>query len=154
LFAGEIVNQENRAIGELPTDPETNTRYRHLNQLNPELWRQAADLVENNSANQIDGILKITVNALEIPWFNRIVSIHPATKTMTYPDESQLQLRYQEGLVILTLLNYLTKHSQLPPDTELINENHLTGGTTFFRGPHLMTSIILAQRTTSLLPGG
>jgi hypothetical protein len=46
LFAGEIVNQENRAIGELPTDPETNTRYRHLNQLNPELWRQAADLVE------------------------------------------------------------------------------------------------------------
>ena len=140
------MNQEKRATEELPTNPESNARYRHLNQLNPELWQQAAALVENNPAKQIDGIFKITENTLEISWFNRIVSIQPATKTMTYPGDSQLQLRYQEGLVILTLLNYLIKHHQLPPDTELINENHLTGGTTFFRGPHLMASIILAQR--------
>ena len=140
------MNQENRATEELPTDPETNARYRQLNQLNPEWWQQAVTLINDTRTNQIDGILKITENTLEIPWFNRVVSIHPATKTMTYPGENRPQLRYQEGLVILALLNYLIKHRQLPPDTELINENHLTGGTTFFRGPHLMTSIILAQR--------
>ena len=140
------MNQENRVTEELPTDPESNARYRHLNQLNPEWWRQAATLIDDTRTNQIAGILKITENTLEIPWFNRTVSIHPATKTMTYPGENQPQLRYQEGLVILALLNYFTTHSQLPPDTELINENHLTGGTTFFRGPHLMASKILAQR--------
>ncbi len=142
---GEIVNQENRTTEALPTDPETNARYRHLNQLNPAWWQQAVTLIDDPRINH-NGILKITENSLEIPWFNRVVRIHPATKTMTYLDENQPQLRYQEGLVILALLNYLIKHSQLPPDTELINENHLTGGTTFFRGPHLMTSIILAQR--------
>ena len=137
--------KKNIVTEELPTDPETNARYRHLNQLNPEWWQQAAALVENTRTNLIEGILKATENTLEIPWFNRVVSIHPTTKTMTYPGDNQPQLRYQEGLVILALLNYLAKHNKLPPDTELINENHLTGGTTFFRGPHLMASIILAQ---------
>ncbi len=135
----------NPLIGELPTDPETNARYSHLKQLNPEWWQRAVALIATPLTDQITGILKTTEDTLEIPWFNRVVSIHPATRTMNYIGDRQPQLRYQDGLVILALLNYLTKHRQLPPDTELINENHLTGGTTFFRGPHLMASVILAQ---------
>jgi len=64
---------------------------------------------------------------------------------MFYPDDRQNQLGYQEGLVILALINYLANHEKLPPDSEPINENHLTGGATFFRGPHLMASVILAR---------
>lgn len=140
------MTREKQVPEELPTDPETNTRYQHLSQLNPEWWQQAAALVENTRTNQLEGILKNTEYTLEIPWFNRIVSIHPTTRTMTYLGDNQPRLRYQEGLVILALLKYLSKHKKLPPDTELINENHLTGGTTFFRGPHLMASLVLAQQ--------
>ena len=140
------MNRRTSTAEELPINPETNARYRHLNQLNPAWWQQAAILIDDPRANQIDGILKITENTLEIPWFNRSVSIHPASRTMAYSGDRQPRLHYQDGLVILTLLNYFTKHRQLPPDTELINENHLTGGTTFFRGPHLMASTILSQR--------
>jgi len=140
------VKQENRIAEELPTNPETNARYSRLEQLNPEWWMQAATLIDNFKAKQISGILKSTEKTIEIPWFNRVVKIQPTTRTMMYKGKNQPPLSYQEGLVILSLLNYLKKHDQLPPDTELINENHLTGGTTFFRGPHLMASIILAQR--------
>ena len=140
------MNQDNRTSEKLPTDPETNIRYSNLNQLNPEWWQQTAILINNTRTNQINEILRTTENSLEILWFNRIVSIHPTTKTMAYLGNNQPRLRYQEGLVILALLNYLLEHNQLPPDTELINENHLTGGTTFFRGPHLMASKILAQQ--------
>ncbi len=140
------MHQGNIASGESPTDPETNARYRDLNQLNPKWWLQAATLIDDTRTIKIDEILKTTGDILVIPWFNRRICIHPTAKTITYQGENQLQLRYQEGLVILALLDYFTKHRHLPPDTELINENHLTGGTTFFRGPHLMASTILAQR--------
>lgn len=140
------MDQENIASGALPTNPETNARYRDPSQLNPKWWLQAATLLDNTRTNQIDEILKTVGDTIEIPWFNRRICIHPTTKTMIYQGESELQIRYQEGLVILALLNYLTKHNQLPPDSDFINENHLTGGTTFFRGPHLMASTILAQR--------
>jgi len=128
----------------LPIDPETNTRYSCLDQINREWWRQIASLVSTGT-DRTGGIFKITDNCLEMPWFNRIVSINPAIKSMTYLNDSIFKPGYQDGLVIMALLNYLTKHSQLPPDTELINENHLTGGTTFFRGPHQMASINVAQ---------
>jgi len=139
------VNEKRQAAAGLPTDPETNSRYSHLNQLNHKWWQQAAILAETQ-ANQTGGVLTITDNCIKMPWFNRIVNIQPATKSMTYLNDNHSQPGYQDGLVILALLNYLTVHQQLPPDTELINENHLTGGTTFFRGPHLMASVILAQR--------
>ncbi len=140
------MNEEKRVTAELPTDPETNARYQHLNQLNPEWWQIVSTLAENTRTNQIEGISKGTGNTLEMPWFNRIISIRPSSRTITYLGDQQPRLRYQEGLVILALLNYLAEHKKLPPETELINENHLTGGTTFFRGPHLMASLILAQQ--------
>ncbi len=140
------MTEEKRVTPELPTDPEANARYRHLSQLNPEWWQLAQNLLESTRTNPIDEVVKSTENTLEIPWFNRIVSIHPPTRTMTYLGDQQPRLHYQEGLVILALLNYLAQQKKLPPDTELINENHLTGGTTFFRGPHLMSSVILAQK--------
>ena len=114
----------------LPVDPETNTRYSCLDQINSEWWRQVATLVSTGT-DRTGEIFKITDNCLEMPWFNRIVSINPAIKSMTYLNDSIFKPGYQDGLVIMALLNYLTKHSQLPPDTALINENHLTGGTTF-----------------------
>jgi len=41
--------------------------------------------------------------------------------------------------------NKMQKNLQIG-HSELVNENYLAGGTTFFRGPHLMASIILARR--------
>ncbi len=141
------MTEKKEVTPELPGDPEANARYQHLNQLNPQWWQIARNLAEDTrTIITIDGIVKSAENTLEIPWFNRIVSIHPPTRIMTYLGDRQPRLHYQEGLVILALLNYLARQKKLPRDTGLVNENHLTGGTTFFRGPHLMASVIIAQK--------
>ncbi|MBN2231685.1 MAG: DUF3786 domain-containing protein [Deltaproteobacteria bacterium] len=56
------------------------------------------------------------------------------------------RISYQEGLAILGLLMYAAGHDALPPATELVSAEHLTGGTTFFRGPHVMASVLVAER--------
>ena len=142
---GKIVHKPEPATGKSPTDPESNARYRRLDQLNPKWWRQAATLVATQTS-RADDALKIVGTCLEITWFKRTVKIDPSRMSMIYLDDRQTGLGYQEGLVILTLIDYLSNHAKLPPDSELVNENYLTGGTTFFRGPHLMASIILARR--------
>jgi hypothetical protein len=56
------------------------------------------------------------------------------------------RISYQEGLAILGLLRYAAGHDALPPATELVSAEHLTGGAAFFRGPHVMASVLVAKR--------
>jgi len=43
------------------------------------------------------------------------------------------------------LLYYASSHESLPPVEGLITAAHFKGGTTFFRGPHVMASVLIAR---------
>ena len=142
---GKLAQNPESDTGKLPADPESSAQYCRLDQLNPKWWQRAATLAATRTS-RANNALKTVNSSLEITWFKRTVKIDPQRKSMFYSDDRRNRLGYQEGLVILGLINYLADHEKLPPDGELINENHLTGGATFFRGPHLMASVILARR--------
>jgi len=142
---GKLVQKPEPSAGKLPADPESSAQYCRLNQLNPKWWQQAATLAASRTS-RTDTALQSDGSGLEITWFKRAVKIDPKLMSMFYLDNSRDRLGYQEGLVILALISYLANHEKLPHDSELINQNHLLGGATFFRGPHLMASVILARR--------
>lgn len=126
-----------------PVNPEENRQYSRFDQLNPAWWRRLEDLLVKTAP--IPAGLALCENALEMPWFNRNLRIHPGSRDLTYPSSPDLRPSWQEGLVVLSLINYLFEHRQLPPATQLISENHLPGGTTFFRGPHVSAACLIAD---------
>lgn len=129
----------------LPVDPEENSQYSRFDQLNAVWWRQVEILVTENSGALLSQV-QVVGRGLEVPWFNQRLSIEPDSRSISFVNGDKLQPTYQDGLVLLNLLNYLSRKHSLPKPLGLINENHLVGGTTFFRGPHLMASVRLAKR--------
>jgi len=142
-----------------PTDPEASARYCRLEQIDPGLWRRLEGLVAERPRLPAGVVELEPGRSLAFSWFNRRVVIEPAARFLRYLDEPPLpspagplppagaEPGYQEGLVILTLLDYLLSGSgRLPEPGGLVNEHHLPGGTTFFRGPHVMASVLIANR--------
>ncbi|MCD6430943.1 MAG: DUF3786 domain-containing protein [Deltaproteobacteria bacterium] len=129
----------------LPVDPEENCQYSRFDQLNPAWWRKVERLVAENEGEVFPHV-QVFGGGLELPWFNRRLRLEPETFSISFDKGNEPQPTYQDGLVVLALLNYLSENCHLPKPVGLINENHLTGGTTFFRGPHVMASALLARR--------
>ena len=131
----------------LPVDPEKNCQYSRFNQLNPDWWRKVESLTAETEGEVFPHV-RVISDGLELPWFNRCVRLKPKTFDIFFDDGQGAQPTYQDGLVVLALLNYLSTSHRIPATAGLINEHHLTGGTTFFRGPHVMASALLARRFT------
>ncbi|MBN2332519.1 MAG: DUF3786 domain-containing protein [Deltaproteobacteria bacterium] len=131
------------ADSQWPADPEDNRQYCRLDQLNSGWWQEAEMLLARGQGNFPH--LTVTREGIELPWWGQPVLVVPAAKRMV-PLAGQQPLTYQEGLVILGLLGYAVRHDQLPPATGLVSAEHLTGGTTFFRGPHVMASVLISRR--------
>lgn len=129
----------------LPVDPEENCQYSRFDQLNPVWWQKAETLVAENEGEVFPEV-RVLGDSLELPWFNRRLRIKPKTFDIFFDDGQEAQPTYQDGLVVLALLNFLSTGQQMPEVAGLVNEYHLTGGTTFFRGPHVMASALVAQR--------
>ncbi len=138
------MNLEVAADNVLPVDPEENCQYSSFDQLNPIWWVTVRSLIAEGSGG-ISPCVQVVGNGLEMPWFNRLLRVEPETFTVSFDSGRRLQPTYQDGLVILALINYLSGNYHLPEPLGLINENHLVGGTTFFRGPHVMASVRVAR---------
>ncbi|MEA3333735.1 MAG: hypothetical protein U9Q58_09075, partial [Pseudomonadota bacterium] len=120
-----------------PVDPEENCQYSRFDQLNSGWWLKVKDLVAKNEG-ELFPFVRVLGNGLELPWFNRRLRLEPATFNILFDDGKGPQPTYQDGLVVMALLDYLAGGRRIPESEELVNEFHLTGGTTFFRGPHVM----------------
>ncbi|MBN2706275.1 MAG: DUF3786 domain-containing protein [Deltaproteobacteria bacterium] len=127
-----------------PVDPESNRQYSRFDQLNPQWWDLLARLT--NSGEALPEHVRLVGNELEIPWFNRRLRLNPAERNLYFQPLTSASPSWQEGLVIMVLFKYLAAHRRLPPPSALGNENHLSGGPTFFRGPHLSASTLIARR--------
>ncbi|RLB69747.1 MAG: hypothetical protein DRH04_04665 [Deltaproteobacteria bacterium] len=127
---------------EWPADPEDNRQYCRLEQLNPGWWQQAAELISRKEL--VFPHMRIAADGIELPWWGKMVRVVPASRQIIPLEESR-QLSYQEGLVILGLLKYASEHQSLPPAQGLVTAGHLKGGATFFRGPHVMASVLIAR---------
>ena len=127
-----------------PVDPEENCQYSRFDQLNLAWWRKVESLVEGNEGEVFPAV-RVLGGGLELPWFNRYLRLEPETFNILFDDGQGAQPTYQEGLVVMALLDYLSAGQRLPETGELVNEFHLTGGTTFFRGPHVMASSLVAR---------
>ncbi len=125
-------------------DPEENSQYSRFDQLNSVWWRKLESLVAEN-AGEVFPSVRVLGDGLELPWFNRRLRLEPETFNILFDDGQGSQPTYQDGLVVMALLDYLADGRQIPETVELVNEFHLTGGTTFFRGPHVMASALIAQ---------
>jgi len=88
--------------------------------------------------------ITVSTKGIELPWWGQPVRVLPETKSIVSLTESR-KITYQEGLVILGLLHYASSHENLPPAQGLITASHLKGGATFFRGPHVMASVLIAR---------
>ncbi len=128
----------------LPVDPEENSQYSRFDQLNSDWWRKVESLVVENEGEVFPHI-EVLGRGLELPWFNRRLRLEPETFGIYFDNGKGAQPSYQDGLVVLALLNYLSDRRCLLKPMGLINEHHLSGGTTFFRGPHVMASVRVAQ---------
>ncbi|MBN2809129.1 MAG: DUF3786 domain-containing protein [Deltaproteobacteria bacterium] len=128
----------------LPVDPEENRQYTRFDQLNPEWWRRLANLTAAPDGLIFDQV-RVVGAALEMPWFNRVLRLEPENLSLTYLTGRGPQPTYQDGLAALVLLNYLAAHRCLPAPMGLLTEHHLVGGTTFFRGPHVMAAVRVAR---------
>ena len=128
---------------EWPADPEDNSQYCRLEQLNPGWWQLAADLCRRRTGEIFPGI-KIFVKGIELSWWGKTILVLPGGKNIVSLEESR-RITYQEGLVILGLLFYAFSHESLPPAQGLVSASHLKGGATFFRGPHVMASVLIAR---------
>ena len=126
-----------------PVDPEESSRYSRFDQLNPEWWGKVAASLAGSA--ELPAGLERAGDRLEISWFNRRLVLVPAEKSIFFKDEADLRPTWQEGLVALALIDYLSGHQRLPPPAGLVSEHHLTGGATFFRGPHVMASVKIAE---------
>ena len=129
----------------LPVDPEKNCQYSRFNQLNPDWWRKVESLTAETEG-EVFSHVRVLGDVLELPWFNRCIRLKPKTFDISFDDGQGAQPTYQDGLVLLALLNYLSTSQRIPESAGLVNEHHLTGGTTFFRGPHVMASALVARR--------
>ena len=129
----------------LPVDPEDNCQYSRFDQLNPFWWRKVERLAIE-SEGEVFPHVRVLGKGIELPWFNRHLILKPKTFDIFFDDCQGVQPTYQDGLVVLALLNYLSTSHQIPEAAGLVNEYHLTGGTTFFRGPHVMASALVARR--------
>ena len=127
---------------EWPADPEDNSQYCRLDQLNPGWWQLAVELCHRQG--EIFPGITVSAKGIELPWWGQPALVLPATKSIVSLTESR-KITYQEGLVILGLLYYASSHESLPPAQGLISAGHLKGGTTFFRGPHVMASVLIAR---------
>ncbi len=128
---------------EWPADPEDNSQYSRLDQLNPGWWQLAAELSSRKDLHF--PYLTIAADGIELPWWGKRVRVVPASRQIIALEDSR-RLSYQEGLVILRLLKYASEHQSLPPAQGLVTAGHLKGGATFFRGPHVMASVLIARR--------
>ena len=128
----------------LPVDPEENCQYSRFDQLNPNWWRLVKSLTAT-TPGELFSQVRVVDNGLELPWFNRRLRLEPETFSISFDSGRGVQPTYQDGLVVLALLNYLAESRNFPESLGLINENHLVGGTTFFRGPHVMASVRVAH---------
>jgi len=129
----------------LPVDPEENCQYSRFDQLNPDWWRKVERLVAENKGEVFSDV-QVFAGGLELPWFNRHLRLEPETFSISFDNGKGTQPTYQDGLVVMALLNYISAGHRIPEAAGLVNEYHLTGGTTFFRGPHVMASALLARR--------
>ena len=129
----------------LPVDPEENCQYSRFDQLNPGWWRKVESVVAENEGEVFPQV-RVLGDTLELPWFNRRLRLRPKTFNISFIDSQEAQPTYQDGLVVLALLNYLSAGQPMPEAAGLVNEYHLTSGTTFFRGPHVMASAFVARR--------
>ncbi len=129
----------------LPVDPEGNRQYSRFEQLNPAWWSTLEKLAANNDGELFPHV-RVFGEGLELPWFNRHLRLEPENRSILFDNGKGSQPTYQDGLVVLALLNYLSDNCHFPKPVALINENHLNGGTTFFRGPHVMASARVAQQ--------
>jgi len=127
---------------EWPADPEDNRQYCRLDQLNPGWWQLAVRL--RSQKENIFPHITVTDAGIELPWWGRRVRVVPENRSIIPLEESRA-VSYQEGLVILGLLKFAAQHQSLPPAEGLITAGHLKGGTTFFRGPHVMASVLIAR---------
>ncbi len=127
---------------EWPADPEDNCQYCRLDQLNPGWWDLAAKL-RSRKGNVFPHITATDVG-IELPWWGQMVRVVPENRRIITLEESR-DISYQEGLVILGLLKFAAQYQSLPPAEGLITAGHLKGGTTFFRGPHVMASVLIAR---------
>ena len=125
-----------------PADPEDNSKYCRLDQLNPGWWQLAMELCR--CQGEIFPGITVSTKGIELPWWGQPVLVLPKTKSMISLAESR-RLTYQEGLVILGLLKYVSAHQSLPLAQGLITAGYLKGGTTFFRGPHVMASVLIGR---------
>ncbi len=126
-----------------PVDPGENSRYSRCDQLNPSWWQTVEKALVTGNAG-LDGPVEILEDAVALPWFNRTMVLYPGKREILFR-EGDPAPGYQEGLVALALLEHLVKRGRLEPEGELVNENHLPGGPTFFRGPHVMASVRIAR---------
>ncbi len=129
----------------LPVDPEENYQYSRFDQLNRDWWRKVESLTAETEG-EVFPFVRVLGDTLELPWFNRCLKLKPKTFEIFFDDGQGAQPTYQDGLVVLALLNFLSLSHRIPAVTGLVNEHHLTGGTTFFRGPHVMASALVARR--------
>ena len=127
-----------------PVNPEENCQYSRFDQLNSDWWLKVKSLVAEN-AGEVFPSVRVLGDGLELPWFNRCLRLEPESFNILFDDGQGPQPTYQDGLVVMALLDYLAGGRQLPETGELVNEFHLTGGTTFFRGPHVMASALVAR---------
>ncbi len=130
--------------GDRPANPEASCRYCRLEQLNPGWWAAATALLSRRG-EFFPGI-RATAAGLETTWWGLPLLVEPRQKRMWLTAGDRRELTYQEGLVILGLLNYAADHETLPPARGLVSAGHLRGGATFFRGPHVMASVLIARR--------
>ncbi|MEA1922308.1 MAG: DUF3786 domain-containing protein [Pseudomonadota bacterium] len=128
----------------IPVNPEENCQYSRFDQLNSRWWRTVANLVGGNKGELFPAV-RVAGNGLELPWFNRCLRLEPESFNILFDGGKGPQPTYQDGLVVMVLLDFLADGRQIPETVELVNEFHLTGGTTFFRGPHVMASALIAQ---------
>ncbi|MCD6292589.1 MAG: DUF3786 domain-containing protein [Deltaproteobacteria bacterium] len=128
-----------------PVDPEASCQYSRFDQLNPAWWRNVESLVRKDEGELFPAV-RISDKGVELPWFNRSLRLEPETLSIRFDNGKGPQPTYQEGLVVLALLNYLAGSQKMPEIEGLISESHLTGGTTFFQGPHVMASVLIAER--------
>ena len=129
----------------LPVDPEANCQYSRFDQLNSDWWRKVESLTAIGDGEVLPDV-RVFGKGLELPWFDRRIRLEPEIFSISFDNGKGPQPTYQDGLVVMALLNYLSGNCRLPDPMGLINENHLTGGTTFFRGPHVMASVRVARR--------
>jgi len=131
--------------GPQPVDPEESSRYSRSDQLNPGWWRKLEEAVARGR-RPVDEAVAIQKDEVLLPWFNRTLVFNPGKREIRFLEAGVGEPGFQEGLVALALLDHLFVHGRVEPEGELVNENHLPGGPTFFRGPHVMASVKIARK--------